>query len=368
MASPSFAFLSDRDGYVPEMSSECVAFARSETDFPLMKYAELKPEKNKVFLFGQLGRDEFIRDTGRDLKAWQPGDATPDGENNQIPFLIQEGRCFDHIEAWRLAYDVIDQSTVFKPKVAYARAAITKMMTDRTNAAVGILTTSSNWGSHTATATALNGGAGLWSNASDDPNSPNYLAIQRTLQATARQIHLDTNGVVKQSHLKCIIGPDLAIAMSQTAEMNNYVRQTPQALKLLEDGFDENMSRWSLPRRYKGWEFIVEDSPIVTAVPNATAYSSTGGYPSQPLMAPEGARSYIWPKSTAVVVARIGSLDGEPAGMGSYSTFRIFHYKGLLQSYAFDEPHNFRVRGMVKECIAMEIVANLSGFNIQGCM
>jgi hypothetical protein len=379
MATPTLSMLSWANGFVPEASGELVAFARDESQWAINKYVQYVPVPVPAGLFWQLGRDEFVRNEGGTvaptalgggggsaLKAWEPGDEIPYGHGQKVPFVLQEYHCNYRTEPWICSHDEIDLAQVFSPKLVYTRAAVTKMLTDRTNRIAGILTNTANFGTHTNSANAINGGRGPWSTGSDDPSSPSYLAIYRTLVAMYRQIHLDTNGVVRRDDLHTVVSPDLAIAMAGSPEMVNYCRESSVSQKLLEEGYDPQYQRWGLPERYKGFHFVVEDAPIVTA--NVTLGAAGGGLPNQPIQAAESSsRQFIWPSSIATMVSRVGKLDGE-FGSKSYSSFQVFHYGGLLQQYAFDQPHNFRVIGVVRECPDFRIVASMSAYCVTGCL
>jgi len=60
-------------------------------------------------------------------------------------------------------------------------------------------------------------------------------------------------------------------------------------------------------------------------------------------------------------VARPGSLDGEYGGP-SFSTVQIYHYGGLLEVEAFDDPKNRRVEGHCSEDLTVKVASSVSGF------
>ena len=173
-------------------------------------------------------------------------------------------------------------------------------------------------------------------------------------------------GVVQPTDLRVIVGPDDAILISQAPELVDYVKQQPSAVQLVEGGWDPQYTKWGLPRSYKGFEFVVEDSPIVDVNPNVATLTNV----ADPLHPPEATvttgapgRHYMWPKGTAIMCSRVGALEGE-YGAPSFSTIQVFHYGGLLEVKAFDDPQNERVKGRVQEYYIEKIVSNVSGYRI----
>ncbi len=355
---PTLRFSSATDGFLPEATGQCIAFIRKENEFNLNKYVQYYPSPAPVGVYTILGRDEQIRVPTDAEFAWEDGDEAPEGLSRQESFTTQSFRTFRRAYPWRLGYQQIDTSKLWKPKLVHASSAISKCMTNRTKRVIDLLETTSNWGTNYASANDLNGGKGGWATASDDPDSPNYLAIYKSLIEAARRIHLGTNGKVRIRDLRVVISPGLAIAAAQSAEILNYQRETPQAKQIALDGFSDQEDMWTLPERYKGFKFVVEDSPIVTEAPKV----SSGN-----LVEATTNRLYIKSDSSAVVCSRPGGLDGD-YGAPSFSTIQIYHYQGLLRVQAFDEPKHERVTGRVVENIKEVLAAPTAGFLITQTM
>jgi hypothetical protein len=367
MATTTLRIASATNGFVPEATGEVIAYIRRPEMFPLNRYVQYVPSPQPVGLYSVLGRDEMIRITSDGEYAFEDGDEAPQGLYNQIPYFVQEFACKRRGYPWRLghiAIETADRGKLWKPKIAHMQMALSKAMTNRSNRVVSLLTTTANWGTHTGTATALNGGFGPWSTGSSDPTSANYLAIWKTLTEVARRIHLDTNGVVQPTDLRVIVGPNDAIKISQAPELVDYVKQQPSAVQLVEGGWDPQYTKWGLPRSYKGFEFVVEDSPIVDVGPSEPTLINTADplHPPEASLATPG-RHYMWPTGTAIFCSRVGALDGE-YGAPSFSTLQLFHYGGLLEVKAFDDPQNERIKGRVQEFYIEKIVSNLSGFAV----
>lgn len=201
-----FSFPSASNGFVAEPTGQVIQYIRNESEFPLNRYVKYIQSPKTVGLYAVVGRDEMVRIVNDSQYAWYDGDERPRGDANKVPFETVEFATFRRDYPWTLGYMTIEQATVWKPKLTHMGAAISKAMTLRTNRVLSLAQTSANWpSSQVATANTLNGGAGGWATASDDPSSPNYLAIYKSLMEAARRINLATNAKVKPKDLKLVV-------------------------------------------------------------------------------------------------------------------------------------------------------------------
>lgn len=345
-------YLSAYNGFLPKETGEVVAFIRKPDEFALNKYVQIVQTDATVGVYLKMGLDEPVRSVNRDLAAWEDGDERPRGEVNKHRFQFAEFSTKRRDYPWVLGYKSIAQAS-WRPKVVHMDDAISQCMTERTSRVITKLEATSNWGSNYEAANTLNSGAGTWATASDDPSSPNYNAIYKTLLAAAQTIHKGTNGKVRPKDLRCVISPGLAIAMAQSAEMTNYLRQGPAALQVLKVGMSDQEELWTLPQRYKGFEFVVEDAVIVGEWAAASGTEATTN------------RTYIKSDTSAVLVSRPGGLDAD-YGTKSYSTIQVYHYGALMEVEAFDDPENRRVKGHVTEDVAEVMPCTQAGFLITG--
>jgi hypothetical protein len=169
--------------------------------------------------------------------------------------------------------------------------------------------------------------------------------------AAAQVIHLATNAKVKPTDTVTIISPPLAKLMSSAPELTNYCRESPYAREFINNGFDPQYNLWGIPARYRGFKFAVEDAPIVTERPLASGVEATTN------------RTYIKNDTTAVMVARPGTLDGV-YGAPSFSTIQIYHVGGLMEVEERSDTWNRRVEGTVSEDYKEVIASSISGYLI----
>jgi len=345
-------YASPSNTFIPEATGQVIAYVRKPEQFKLNKYVQLVPAPKTVGVFAKFGRDSFVRVNSDAEFAWQDGDERPKGHYHQVPFEWTEFRTFRRAYPWTLGDETIEGSTGSLPiKQVYQAMAASIAMTNRTNRVITLLQTAGNWGSNTAAANTLNGGAGIWPTGSDDPTSPNYDAIYKSLVAAAQAIHLATNAVVQPTDLVTIISPSLAKSISSAPELQNYVRESPFAAQFVKEGFDPQYQLWGVPQTYRGFKIVVEDAPIVAERALASGVEATTN------------RTYIKNDTTAVMVARPGSLDGV-YGAPSFSTVQIYHHGGLMEVEERNDNWNRRTEGSVSENYKEVLASNISGYLI----
>lgn len=346
-------FAGSHNGYMPQLTGQVIAFVRKESEFKLNEYVQYVPTKKKLGVYTKLELDAFVRVHQEGRTAWHDGASRKEmGKDNKIRFEMTEFRTNRRNFAWEIGWQSLDQTDAFKIKPAHMDMALSQCMTERTKRVISLCETVANWGSNTATADTLNGGKGTWDTATADPSDAAGLAIYKSCIAAAQRINLATNGKVKPSDLRFVVSPSAAIAMSSSAEMVNYVRESPASEKLLTEGFDPQFDLWGLPRMYRGFTFIVEDAVIVEEYQKASGTEATAN------------RSYIKTDDSCVVLARKGGLDGE-YGTVNFSTLQFYHYDGLLKVAAFDDAEDELTRGHVSEDTKEVLAAPISGYLIQ---
>lgn len=343
----------DTSGFIPEATGQVIAFGRDQSAFPINKYVQYVPTKTMVGVYTLIERDAFVRVPNDAMWAWKDGDPLPLGEANKHRFTTVSFETARRAYPWTLGYLTIDQTTLFKPKLTHTRMVATQALTNRTQRVITLLETATNWQGNTSSVNTLNGGKGPWGSASADPNSPYYLAIWRSLMKAAQNIHLACNGQMSIKDLRVIVSPGLAIAAAQSAEITDYVREQPSAPKIVEEGMSDQEDLWGLPTKYKGFQFCVESSMRVSEVMTETADIGSEATAN---------RMYIKADSSAVIVSRVGGLDGEMTGGPNFSTVQLYHHQELLRVKAHDDSVNERVQGAVTENIKEVLAAPVSGW------
>lgn len=193
--------------------------------------------------------------------------------------------------------DLAAQQADWNVIVDHSNSSAMRLMTRRTYNVLTALTTSGNWGSNTATATAL--GGGLWSAA-----TISNLYIKKSINAAIVAIQKSTNATVRPQDLNLVISPDTAYAMAATDEITSYFKQSYVAQQFVNQDANSGFF-YGIPDPLYGVRVIVEDR-----VKNTAAHGSTAS------------NSYIL-GNYAFLVARPGSLMG-PLNTMSTATLAMY--------------------------------------------
>lgn len=323
----TYRYPSATDGFNPQASGFVIGYIRRPAMFPLNRYIQLVEAKAPTFFYYKLDRDQMVRQHAINEAVWKDGADRPARRDNLIPFVEKQ--------AFTVRYDwntVLGLQTIkaadssLKLKENHLMMLSAQAMLARTYNVVNLLDTDANWPStNIADANTLNDGAGYWHTASDDPADANYNAIKKSIQKAVNVIVAQTNGVVRARDLRLLVNPDLARLMSNSPEMHNYIRQTPDAVAKIEDDEDDYNERFGLPRRLYGVELVVEDTMYVNDLPNASLTDTTVST----------ARTFIKSPYKAQIISRPGKIDA-PAGP-SFSTVQLYWYEYQLAVEEFSD-------------------------------
>lgn len=355
-------YASGFNAFVAEATGQVIAFVRDPGRYKYNQYVQLVPTPAPVGIFYKLHVDDVQRLTDLNETAWEDGAERPNANKGDgIRFEPTEFQTVRHNFPFMLGWKALDTAgkSGLKLLVAHSTLMRNKAQMHRTQRIVTLLETSGNWGGNTATANSLNGGFGQWDLASNEPTSPFFLAIKKTLDAVALRIHLKTNGAVgnfgdaEDSGLRLIVSPGLATKMSQTDEIRDMLKQSPYAMDQISGKKPGQNAKWGMPDKIYGWELVVEDAVRVNNNPVAAGTEATLNTQ----------KVFIKSDDNAVVVSRPGGLDGE-YGAPSFSTVQLYHYKREIELKTFDDPKNERTEGHVSIDDKEVLAAPQSGYLI----
>lgn len=243
-----------------------IGFARNPSKLPLNRYALMATATNQLKHYTVIDHNVNFRFPGgnKEIAMWPDGTPRPDGRNNLVSVKYDPIRLERHLHnaphgAMSIAnqtYDVISAQMIslaqragtLRCLWAYAQMQAAISGSTITNVALNTLS-----------------GSPTDITAGTVTNPIFYLALNNAAQV----IHRQTGGVVNENHLKVVLPPIIAIKLAQSAEMLDYIARSPDALSVMYKGFSNN--RFGLPMFYKGYELVVEDTVVDTAVPWATS-------------------------------------------------------------------------------------------------
>src|SRR5882672_10719310 len=262
-----FRFLGGSSGgFLPISTGQIIGYIRSAGKFKVQRYIQNVQAPAPVFAYAYIDPDQPVRIFNRAEFVWEDGAERPTGNWNLTAYQWLTGRTQRLDIPWMLGDQAIEttrKNSKWDPAQVEQMQVASQMMTLRTSDVISACETASSWGANTADANVVNGGFGNWTQASDDPASPFYLAIRRTFTNIVKIITLGTNATVRCSDIRCVISPGAATMMANTAEIYNYVKYGPYS-EPRQQGEDVDVDEeFGLPKKYAGIEIIVEDSPQV---------------------------------------------------------------------------------------------------------
>lgn len=340
----SAGFPSSSNTYIPSFDATgklVVDFARNIKDFKVNQYVTLIPVKkdNGYYLRIDPTNARRILGAGKN-NVWHDGNDAPTGHDNNRKFEFFQYQTTRYAFAAVLGYKAKEQAAWDITK-SHSAGLATQAMTLRTKLVCDKLTDTSNFdATHTGTATAL--GGGFFS--AGTITSP---YIKKALMAAANVIRKDTNGTVRYKNLSLLINPTTADAMARSAEIQDYIAQSPAALDQVRGNKPGQNAEYGLPDQLYGINVIVEDTVVTTS--NEGAASETIGD--------------VFPDNKAVLLARQGSDLVGVDGQTSFSTAHIFAYNEM-ETETMDDVVNRVHRLRVSEDYAVNIVAPVSGYII----
>ena len=337
----------------PDATGQLISFTRDPKSFKLPQYIQYVNVTEIVGLYTKLGRVRTIRSQGDAEHRWARGAERPTGNWNQMPFEYLEYRCERRDYGFELPYEV-EQQAKWPVLAAHAGMNLSLAMTNRTSQVATLLQTTANWPSgHTAAVNTLNGGFGTWDNASNDPDSPNHLAIKRSIDAAVIQILKSTNSTVKEDDLILIMSPLCAQKISQTDEIRDMLKQSPDALDQVRGNKPNQNKLYGLPDRLYGLQLVVEDSVVCRDEETAADPDS-------------GTVEFIWDDAKPAIVSRKGGLEGQN-GAPTFSTCQMyFHEEMTVES--LDDPRNRRIEGHVVDDFDEVLTAAVAGYLFQSAI
>ena len=313
-----------------------VEFTRAVNSFAITRYAQIVACNQQTGYYLRLDSDDNVRVTDINEFVWPLGNDRPVGKMNQHDFVTFTAQRFafpfyiPNETVKQAAWDIVAQHARSKAQLAMTARSMRTATALTGSAAV---TSFTNAGNYYATGT-TNSGVGAWT-ASTGNN------IQKGVQTALQRISLATGGAVRSEDICMVISPTIANALSQTAEVRDYVKNyAAGALPFLQGG--DIFSRYGLPPNLFGVSVVVDDSVKITTRKGAASTT----------------RSFVYGNS-AIFVSRPGGLVGVE-GSTSFSTCQIFAFEDMTVEN-WDDPKDRRIEGRVIDNSTSELVSPVSG-------
>lgn len=328
-------------------------FSRNVRDFGVNKYCQIQPVTKVAGYWRQSQVEEEGRVLNADLsdRMWADGAPRPDfyGEGEASQF--NQYQCKRYTWGITLGDLTIDQAD-WTISEEYSVKKAQQAMTGRTQMAITALTTVASWttnqSDHTIDVTTINDATGTntgkWS-----ASTTSRQDIKRSLNYAANVVLLGTLSAINVNDLMLIISPTCAAALSQTQEIVDHIKGSPDALAQVRGELPGENAIFGLPEKLYGFPIIVEKTAKVTSRKGATRVAS-----------------YVYPDARPALVARPGSLVGL-FGAPSFSTLAFFMFEEMTTE-VLHEPLNRRTVISIVENYDVQIISYLSGFLFQNAV
>ncbi len=320
-----------------------IDFARSIEKFRVNRYTQVVPVDKVAGYYLEMTIEEAGRILHADLRnfVWYDGMPSPEGVDGSESFEFKPFNTTRYAYTFKLgdltinqaSWNILDQHSSIHSRQA---------MTGRTQLAISKLTNTANYPSnHVMDVTAITGNTGNWAQSTTARQD-----IKRSLTTAGEQILDSTLAAIELDDLVLVINSKLAAELTQSQEIVDYIKQSPDALAQIKGDLPGDNTIYGLPNKLYGFPLVVEATRKVTTKKGATT-----------------ARSQVLSTATPFLCARPGGIEGV-ADAPNFSTCVCFAQEELSVETKRDDD-NRRTKGRVVDNIAYELVAPVSGVLFQ---
>lgn len=345
--------------YVPTAEASqslLVGYSRNPKSFRVSEYTQyiMAEKMTGLYRVWTSQQGSRILTNSDNEHVWAAGAAMPDGSHNTESSTLPSFRTVRRLFNVTLDDLSIEQAD-WPLLAAHAQEQAQLAMTSRTLRVYNALKTAA-WGSNTGV---VNNGIlpnnQTWANGTPDSvyTAGNYVTgpnIKVSLQFANAQIVNATYGAVDPSAMSLVIGYQLAQAMAASAEIQNFLKQSPYALPQLRGDVPAQNGKWGLPDTLYDTDVEVEKTIRISSRQNASVT----------------VQGPVFPKTEAYLLAREGELEGIE-GARNFSTLQIFFYKDEMTLKNIYDPWNERQMLGVVTNDSPVVVSAVSGFQFTGC-
>lgn len=350
------------NGTMPVATGMMIGFIRDPKNYAYLQYTQMVPAPEIQFMYAKIDPDDAVRLVDLNNYGWAYDDYRPTGKSFQPRMEWIESRT----QRWDFPYTIgeatlrIWRKNGVDPRMIFDLMRANHAALHRASRVVTALSDNLT-GASTASLSTLMGGLTVYLDQSSgdqyDPatgaENPNFQIFKKMCNRVKRKIHLATNGVVGRNDLYCVMPPLVAQAWSESGECFEALKHSQYAKELTDlPAVDQD---WNIPRRYAGFNLVVEDTPKVFI------HQSADGTVADVTSASE--KDYILSTDTVYFVSRPGGLDGG-YGKPNFSTVQCYHFNGESRVEAFSEPKHELVEGHIVLEDKVLVPAPASGYAV----
>lgn len=353
----STAFAGPQNVYIPAFQGKqtanlVVSYARDPKKFAVNSLAQRIPTNTLSGNWLTL-RPEVLARVMNDPNEvnWVDGQMSPDGTHNLQDFRANAYVCVRRARTAPLGWQTRDQA-VWDIQDTQLQALAHQMMTQRAFAFYSVLANQANYLSgnvKTATQWSNIGGTGGFWTAGTSSNP----VVKRAVLQMANAIRKATMDAVAFGDMTLIISPSIAIALSTSPEIHDYMARSQYAKGVLNG--DGPGAAWGLPLDNLYGVRLIVDGTLLTTSPRLVVPGTEVNIlnPTDPGNANAGS------DNVAYMIATPGSLGDNVGQVSSaFSTVAMFVYNGEeMVVETLDEPWHKRTKLRVSETYGFNIVA-----------
>ena len=218
-------------------------------------------------------------------------------------------------------------------------------MTARTKLVHAGLDLSSNWdASHYMNVTSIPGVSGTW-----DAALSTNLYIKKSLNYGAKRILQSTLSKVRRKDLILVMNPTTAMAISETQELVDHIKQSPEAYGQVVQN-EGKWSEWGIPNKLYGFPVVVEDTVMVTTPKGAATQTE----------------AFVMADGVAYLLSRPGGLVAKGGGP-SFSTVTLFAKEEMTVQRTHDK-YNRLLDIDVVDHVGVGLTSTAAGFAFRSAL
>lgn len=347
MAAGPQVMVGNNNTYIPTNDSRLVIeYSRNPKDFALPNYVQIRPVAKQRGYYLAINQLQAGRLVGGDLNefVWPDSHPRPRNRQNGQEFNFRDyqtirrnfGQPIGDLAREQADWDVEDTQEAIQAQ---------KAMTARTKLVHDALGTQANWDAlHWSNVTSIPGVAGTW-----DAALSTAPYIKKSLNYGVKRIMMSTLSKVRKRDLRIVFNPTTAIAISETQEIIDVVKQSPDAYSQVINA-EGKWSEYGLPNRLYGLEVVVEDAVMVTT----------------PIGAATQTQNFVMADGVAYLLSRIGGLTSRGGGP-SFSTVTLF----AKEEMTITREHQTRDRFLdvdVVDDVGVGLTATSAGFAFRAAL
>ncbi len=316
-----------------------VDFARNINKFAVNKYTQVVPVEKVAGYYLEMTVEEAGRLLYSDLRnfVWYDGQAAPEGNEGTESFEYKPFETTRYNYPFLLGDLTISQAT-WNILAQHSSIKSRQAMTGRTQLAITTITDATNYpADHVLDVPTISGNMGNWPDSTTARQD-----IKRSLNTASEKILDDTLAAIELDDLIVVISSELAARISESQEIVDYIKGSPEALAQIKGELPGENSMYGLPNKLYGFPIVVEKTRKVTSRKGATAV-----------------RAPVLASPTPFMVARPGGLVGV-ADAPNFSTCVCFAEEEMTVETQ-REANNRRTTGRVVENLVYKVVAPASG-------